>query len=96
MNEEDVRRFLWLLSTWFLIHEGQCQFYVKGHLSEKSWRAKVTTIAGILKNSIVAEWWDDRHAPLTREFREYVDSIRDSVEPDWEHRIADKLSRASE
>ena len=96
MSEEDVRRFLWLLSTWFMIHDGQYEFYVKGHLSEKSWQSKVETIVGVLKNPIVAEWWENRHAPLTREFREYVDSIRDSVDPDWQHRMAGKLSRTSE
>jgi len=93
LGPEDIRRFRWLVAEWFLIYDGQYDFYRKGHLSEGSWRPKIDSCIGLLENPIVAGWWEKRQAPLSREFREYIESIRDSTDHSWEHQVIGSLSK---
>jgi len=87
MNEEDIRRFRWLVAELFFLYEGQYEFYLKGHISEKSWQPKMAALRGILQNPIAAEWWAMRQAPLSGEFREYLESIRDSTDATWTYQV---------
>jgi hypothetical protein len=85
MSEEDNRRFRWLVAELFFLYEGHYEFYAKGHVSEKSWQPKMAALLGILQNPIAADWWDKRQAPLTEEFREYLESLRGSTDASWTH-----------
>jgi hypothetical protein len=43
---EDIRRFRWLVAEWFLIFDGQYDFYTKGHISEKPGRQRLIPALG--------------------------------------------------
>jgi hypothetical protein len=93
LDPEDIRRLLWLVAEWFLIFDGQYDFYMKGHISEGSWTPTIDACIGLLENPIVADWWEKRQAPLSGEFREYVESIRDSTDRSWDHQVIGSLSK---
>ncbi len=75
------------MAEWFLIYDGQYDFYTKGHISEKSWKPKIDACIGMLENPTITDWWEKRQAPLSGEFREYIESIRDSLDHSWEHQV---------
>jgi hypothetical protein len=93
LDPEDIRRFRWLVAEWFFIYDGQYDFYTKGHISEESWKPKIDACVGLLRNPILADWWEKRQAPLSGEFREYIESIRDSPDHSWEHQVVGSLSK---
>jgi hypothetical protein len=92
LTPEDIRRFRWLVAEWFLIYDGQYDFFKNGHISEESWKPKIDSCIGLLKNPTIADWWDKRQAPLSGEFRGYIDSIRDSTDHSWEHQVIGSIS----
>ena len=96
LSPEDIRRFRWLVAEWFLIFDGQYDFYRKGHISEESWRTKIDSCLGLLANPIIAGWWENRQAPLSGEFRAYIESIRDSTDRSWEHQAIASSSKEPE
>lgn len=92
LRPEDVRRFRWFIAEWFVIFDGQYDFYRKGLISEESWKPKIAACLGLLENPIIADWWEKRQAPLSGEFREYIESIRDSPDRSWDHQAIGSLS----
>jgi hypothetical protein len=92
LSPDDIRRFRWFIAEWFVIFDGQYDFYKKGLISEESWKPKIATCLGLLENPIVADWWEKRQAPLGGEFRAYVESIRDSHDGSWDHQSIGALS----
>jgi len=64
----------------FFLYEGQYEFYAKGQLSEKSWQPKLTSLLSPIWSPVLAEWWALQQAPLSGEFREYLDSLHDSTD----------------
>jgi len=93
LEPEDIRRFRWLVAEWFLIYDGQYDFYKKGHISEEAWKTKIGSCIGLLENPIIAEWWEKRQAPLSGEFRKYIESIRGSNDRSWEHQMISATSK---
>ena len=85
LSPDDVRRFRWFIAEWFVLFDGQYDFYRKGLISDESWKPKMATCLGLLKNPIVADWWEKRQAPLSEEFRAYVEAIRDTHDRSWDH-----------
>jgi hypothetical protein len=75
------------------IYDGQYDFYMKGHITEESWKPKIDACVGLLENPITADWWEKRQAPLSGEFREYVESIRGSTDHSWDHHVIGSLSK---
>jgi hypothetical protein len=93
LTPEDIRRFRWLAAEWFLIYDGQYDFYMKNHISEESWKPKIDACIGLLENPIIADWWEKRQAPLSGDFREYVESIRGLTDRSWDHQVIGSLSK---
>ena len=49
LTPEEKARFIWLVAEMFMIFEGHYQLYARGHITEKSWRAKERACMGSLK-----------------------------------------------
>jgi hypothetical protein len=64
MNADDVARLRWLCAEIFVVYEGQYEFYKKGYIAEETWKPKMDSLRGCLKNPVISEWWDLRMCPL--------------------------------
>ena len=84
LNEEDSRLFIWYIAKILLLLEGQFNLFQAGHITKATWDTKMTFLLGILKISIIAQWWDAKVAPFSPTYFNYVNDRRNSPEYQWQ------------
>ncbi|MFT4888176.1 MAG: ribosomal protein S19 [Pseudohongiellaceae bacterium] len=77
MSDGDVGRFIWFMAELYYIYEGCYFLYRKGDISKDSWNTKMDAAKTLLEIPHLQKWWDSRATPLTPEFVDHIDSIRD-------------------
>lgn len=85
LNPAEVSQFRWTVAEVFLVFEAQYFAHKGGILSAASWSVKRGTLLGLLENPIIREWWENRMTPFSEEFREEIESHRDSANITWKH-----------
>ncbi len=85
LNPTEVSQFRWIVAELFLVFEAQYFAHKGGVLSAASWSVKRGTILGFLENPVVREWWENRMTPFSEEFRDEIESHRDSSNITWKH-----------
>lgn len=83
LNKDEVRRFIFLIAEFFLICEGQYKLHQNKYISVDSWQAKTDVMLGLLRNSLVQQWWIKRMTPFSSEFIDYVDSLDHNKAEGW-------------
>lgn len=83
LSTQDHRKFLWLMAELFHMSEGIYIQYQKGFLSDEVWGEFQRTMHGFLQVPQTMKWWRGGNAPLSSEFREYVEKLLLS-EPAWQ------------
>jgi hypothetical protein len=86
LDATEKRRFIWFVSELFLLYEGHYQLYLKGHIDERSWKAKVNNLLGLITNPIIGDWWSARIAPFSPDYYEYIESLRLNYDGSWKHK----------
>ena len=93
LTDDEIRQFLWFAMELLLLYEAQYHLYLKGHITEESWHAKASLFVGLIKNPIVKKWWTAGLAPLSPEFRKYVNERLEREDLDWEYANVAKAGR---
>lgn len=83
LSSEDSRQYLWLMGELFWITESAFAQHQRGFLSQEAWMRFESMLAGCLGSTLVQEWWQNREVPHSVEFRDYVDQLMLTGEPDW-------------
>jgi hypothetical protein len=76
LTDDEHSAYIWTIAEMFFMLEGFFRQHQRGLISEVSWSPMITTIVGTLQNRYVSNWWDSEIAPLSGEFRNYVNTLR--------------------
>ena len=76
LTEDEHSAYVWLIAELFFLLEGFYRQYQRRLISDSSWDPLKTSLLTVLKNRIVAEWWDNETAPLSGEFRAHINDAR--------------------
>lgn len=96
MSEQDRQRFIWLVAEYFFLVEGLFNQHAQDFLSPGTWSPHQRTIAGLLENPIVLEWWRRRVSPYSEDFVRHVDGLIEQPLPStWAYTPLAELSGAS-
>lgn len=76
LTDDEHSAYIWTVAEMFFLFEGYFRQHQRGLISESSWSPMVTTLIGTLQNRYVSNWWDSEAAPISGEFRDYINSLR--------------------
>lgn len=94
MSDQDRQRFVWLVAEYFFLVEGLFKQQQRGFLSAGTWSAHERTLAGLLDNEIVREWWKSGVSPYGEAFRRHVDRLPEvPVDSHWAYSPLSELGR---
>jgi hypothetical protein len=83
ISPEDSRQWLWLIGEFCWIAQTAFIQRRRGFLSSQAWGEFERILIGVLQESFVREWWQNRETPYSREFTAYVDGALTEVGSDW-------------
>ena len=84
MSDRERQRFVWLVAEYFFLVEGLFKQQQRGFLSTGTWSAHERTLAGVLENEIVREWWSSGVSPYGDAFRQHVDRLAEMpIDSQW-------------
>jgi hypothetical protein len=84
LSDPDRRRFSWWIASTFYVFQDLHRQFERGVLSEEAWVTNEMAIDGLIRNPAVAIWWDSGFFQATREFTQYVDSLRTKPDSSWQ------------
>lgn len=97
LSEHEQQRFVWLVAEYFFLVEGLFKQRQLGFLSDDSWEQHERTLAGLLENQVVKEWWESGVSPYSREFIVHLDSVRAArIEEKWGYTALSDLGRSAD
>jgi hypothetical protein len=83
MTREDATTYIWLQAEYYYLSEGWYRLYRRGLMTEDTWLPLADTAVGVLQNPYVREWWDQASAPLSNDFRRYINNRREQNSGQW-------------
>jgi hypothetical protein len=83
MSDEDIGKFIWFMAELYYIYEGCYFLYRKGDISEDSWNSKMDAAKTLLDIPHIGNWWDSKGTPLSNEFVDHINSLRNKGS-DWQ------------
>jgi hypothetical protein len=82
LDPDEKRRFVWFVAEYLTLAEGLFVQHERGYLSATSWEQHERTVTGLLRNDLIARWWNDGVTPFSERFRTHVERAME--------RLADK------
>jgi hypothetical protein len=96
MSPEEQRRYLWCLAEFVFMAEGLHRQHKRGLLSMESWAPIRDTVIGLRQNQLHNAWWEERSAPLSGEFRDYIAGEMAASESQWSPPVAASIGSKTE